>query len=29
MVTSLTGVDPEPRKISLTIDRDAPTPKKS
>jgi molybdopterin-guanine dinucleotide biosynthesis protein B len=24
MITSLTGVDPEPRKISLSIDRDSP-----
>jgi molybdopterin-guanine dinucleotide biosynthesis protein B len=29
MVTSLTGVEPDPRKISLAIDRDAPTPKKT
>jgi molybdopterin-guanine dinucleotide biosynthesis protein B len=29
MVTSLSGVDPEPRKISLSIDREGPSPKKS
>jgi len=28
MVTSLTGVDPDPRKIFLVIDRDGPSPKK-
>ena len=29
MITSLTGVDPEPRKITLAIDRDGPPEKKS
>jgi molybdopterin-guanine dinucleotide biosynthesis adapter protein len=28
MVTSLSGIDPDPRKISLVIDRDGPSPKK-
>jgi molybdopterin-guanine dinucleotide biosynthesis adapter protein len=29
MITSLTGVDPDPRKITLAIDRDGPPDKKS
>jgi molybdopterin-guanine dinucleotide biosynthesis protein B len=29
MVTSLSGIDPDPRKISLVIDRDAPARKNS